>query len=105
MTPPPLARTLGRVRRLVGEGRVRFTLKALEELSQLAVQLDADDACDVLLGLTESDLAARMRSSLTGEWLHVFKPTVGETALYIKVVVRADCLVVSFHEDSDEAPA
>jgi hypothetical protein len=34
--------------------------------------------------------------------MYLFKPTVAETVLYIKVVVRADCTVVSFHEDESQ---
>jgi hypothetical protein len=29
----------------------------------------------------------------------VFKPPLGGTTLYLKLVLRADCVVVSFHEE------
>lgn len=31
--------------------------------------------------------------------MYVFKPTVGETLMYMKIAVRDDCIVVSFHKD------
>ena len=31
--------------------------------------------------------------------MYVFKPDVGGLVLYLKVVLREDCVVVSFHED------
>jgi hypothetical protein len=31
--------------------------------------------------------------------MYVFKPTVAEMLVYVKLIVRANCLVVSFHED------
>jgi hypothetical protein len=40
-----------------------------------------------------------VKSERTGEWLYVFKPTVAEMLFYVKLAVRANCLVVSFHED------
>ena len=30
-----------------------------------------------------------------------FKPQVAETILYVKVILRNDCVVISFHEDED----
>jgi hypothetical protein len=35
-----------------------------------------------------------------GEWLYVFKPELAGTVLYVKLIVRLDCIVVSFHEDA-----
>jgi len=32
----------------------------------------------------------------------VFKPAVAGTLVYLKLVLRAECVVVSFHEDEDE---
>ena len=34
--------------------------------------------------------------------MYVFKPSVGGTVLYVKVIVRGDCIVISFHEDEEE---
>jgi hypothetical protein len=41
-------------------------------------------------------------STRTGEWLYVFKPRVGGRSLYVKVVVREDCIVVSFHDEVED---
>ncbi len=54
---------------------------------------------DVIGGLCAEDLAGRLTSRITGEWMYVFKPEVGGQIVYVKLVVREDCLVVSFHED------
>ena len=95
--PTWLPRILRRTRDLAAAGRVRFTLKALRELA--ALSLDADDAVDVLRSLSTPDAHGRLRSEATGEWMYVFKSTVGEMVIYLKVVVRDDCILVSFHED------
>ena len=55
--------------------KVRFTLKAFQELVRLGMGLDEDDACDVLANLTPNDLMRRLVSEKTGEWMHVFKPS------------------------------
>lgn len=95
--PTWLPRILRRIRELAAAGRVRFTFKTIRELAALA--LDVDDAVDTLRALSNSDAHGRLRSEATGEWMYVFKPTVGETLIYVKVAVRDDCIVVSFHED------
>lgn len=81
---------------------MRFTGKAIRELSALDVGLDVQDACDVLAALTADDFAARFESASTGEWMYVFKPFVAGRSVYLKLILRADCLVVSFHEDEGE---
>jgi hypothetical protein len=63
--------------------------------------LDEDDACDVLGNLTRRDLAGRLVSEKTGEWMYVFKPSVAGVVVYVKVVLRVDC-VVHEEEESDE---
>jgi hypothetical protein len=98
--PRWLPRILARVRRLAAERRVRFTLKALQELQTL--DLDADDAVDVLGGLGVRDSAGRLASTATAEWMYVFRPRIGEARLYLKLVVRTDCIVVSCHEDTGD---
>ena len=86
---------------------MRFTLKVARELALLGAGLDAQDACDVLAALRADDFAKRFESEHTSEWMYVFKPRVAGTVVYLKLVLRAECLVVSFHEDegeSDEEP-
>ena len=67
------------------------------------MRLDEEDACDVLANLTTSDFVERAGSKKTGEWMYVFKPTVGEVILYVKVILRSDCVVISFHEEEDQS--
>jgi len=31
--------------------------------------------------------------------MYVFKPVLAETALYVKLILRKDCVLISFHED------
>jgi hypothetical protein len=81
---------------------VRFTLKALREIVALELGLDEIDACAVLGGLKRADCCGRLRSKDTSEWLYVFKPNVAGETLYIKVIVRSECIVISFHEQVED---
>ncbi len=65
--------------------------------------LDEEDAGDVLANLAPSDLVERLVSKKTGEWMYVFKPSVGAVVVYVKVVLRSDCVVSSFHEKEDHS--
>ncbi len=65
--------------------------------------LDEEDAGDVLANLAPSDLVERLVSKKTGEWMYVFKPSVGAVVVYVKVVLRSDCVVISFHEKEDHS--
>ena len=97
--PRWLQDVLARVRELASAGKVRFTDKALRELVSLELGLDLDDACDVLKKLTATDSAGRIRSAITREWTYVFKPTITGTQLYLKIILRGDCIIISFHEE------
>jgi len=99
--PRWLSKVLTRIRALAAVHNVRFTLKALRELAGLGLGLDEEDACEVLSELTAEDSAGRVASAATGEWMYLFKPQVSETTLYVKVILRNNCVVVSFHEDED----
>jgi hypothetical protein len=99
--PAWLSKVLTRIRVLAAARDVRFTLKALRELAGLELGLEEEDACEVLAELTAEDSAGRVASAATGEWLYLFKPQVSETVLYVKVILRNNCVVVSFHEDED----
>lgn len=100
-----LDRLLFRIRTLASQGRVRMTAKALDELWGLELGLDADDAVDLLRALVPREYSGRVRSHRTGEWLYVFRPAVARTELYLKLLVRSDCVIVSFHEDHDDEPS
>jgi len=97
------ARVLAEIRRLVALGRVRFTLKATQELAALELGLDEQDALQILSELRVADLRGRVESERTPEWLYVCKPEVGGINLYVKLIVRSECVVISFHEDQGDA--
>jgi hypothetical protein len=101
--PRWLPKALGRIRTLAAQREVLFTLKALRELASLDIGLDEEGACDVLANLTAEDSAGRVESAATGEWMYLFKPHLSGMVLYIKVLLRSDCVVVSFHEDEGES--
>lgn len=81
-----------------------MTYKALREMHGLGLGLDETDLRDVLAALRHHDYAGRLQSERTGEWMHVFKPTIAGTSVYLKVILRSGCVVISFHEEgnSDE---
>jgi hypothetical protein len=100
--PQWLPVVLKRIHELAASGRVRFTFKALRELAFLDVGLDETDACELLQRLRASDSGGRLRSKVTREWLYVFLPQVDGETLYIKVLIRSECIIISFHEQVDD---
>ena len=78
---------LAEIHRLVARRLVRFTFKASEELGELV--LDEKDALQILAGLSVADVVGRIESERTPEWLYVFKPEVGGSLLYVKLIVRS----------------
>lgn len=100
--PRWLPSILQRIRRLAAAGHVRFTLKALRELAALEPCLDELDACAILVRLKSNDSVGRLRSAGTGEWLYIFMPRVAGETLYVKLLVRTECVVISFHEQVDD---
>lgn len=96
--PRWLAGILRRIRQLAAQRKVRFTYKALRELADLDLGLDETDACHVLESLGTGDYSGRVRSRKTGEWMYIFEPTVGGAVLYVKLILRANCVVISFHD-------
>jgi hypothetical protein len=95
--PRRVPRVLTRVCALAADGKLRLTYKAQREA--LGLGLAPEDVLDVVLGLTGDDAAYRLVSRRTGEWMYVFKPRVGGQRLYVKLILRDECVVVSFHED------
>ena len=63
--------------------------------------LDTEDMRLVLTHLSEEDWAGRLHSEVTGEWMYVFKPCIGGTFVYVKLTLRGQCIVISFHQDRD----
>ncbi|SRR6266478_2418257 len=101
--PRWLRTVLRRTRELALARKVLFTLKARRELASLQFGLDEQDACDVLANLAAEDSAGRLKSPATGEWAYVFKPLLAGTVLYVKLILRNDCVVISFHEDEGKS--
>jgi hypothetical protein len=64
--------------------------------------LDEEDACDIMASLRAADSTGRIRSATTHEWMYLFKPQQTETTLYLKLILRSDCIVISFHGDEDD---
>ena len=94
-----LADVLARVRELARKGRVRFTHKSLCELAALDLGLDEDDCCDVLIHLAARDFSGRTLSTISDEWMYVFRPSISGVRIYIKIILRSACIIVSFHEE------
>lgn len=90
---------MAQIQQFAEAGRVQFTLKALRELVVLDLGLDETDVCEMLCGIQEQDFRERIISSVTGECLYVFSPNVAGVVVYLKVVLRSNCVVISFHED------
>lgn len=106
--PRWVGRVLDRIVDLATARKITFTFKARRELADLPLGFDPEDARDVLMSLTASDSAGRLASDATGEWMYIFKPRVEMTIIYVKVILRSNCVVVSFHIDEgfghDEDP-
>ncbi|MEK7330558.1 MAG: type II toxin-antitoxin system MqsR family toxin [Candidatus Eisenbacteria bacterium] len=90
---------LARIRTKAQANQVSFTRKAKLEMKALELGLDVTDAGEVLEHLTPADFARRIRSRTTDEWMYVFIPRVAGTLIYVKVILRSECVVVSFHEE------
>ena len=93
-----LLRILKRIHESAAAGRLRLTYKA--EAEALLLGFSPDDVREILAGLDAEDCAGRRASATTGEWMYVFKPDFGGQIIYVKVLLREDCVVVSFHEDA-----
>jgi hypothetical protein len=103
---PPCPRhariAIRRIRELAEQRAIRITRKAQEEMAALDPAADIDDVLEVLVALAPEDWVCRLISHVTSEALHVFKPMTPFGLLYVKVIVRKDCIVVSFHEELEE---
>lgn len=94
-----LEEDLSRVLEASRDGRIFLTAKALQEIDELGLGMDPADAIDVVRQITLADFDQRLLSEATGEWMYVFKPTVAATCVYVKIIERSGCVVVSFHAD------
>jgi hypothetical protein len=100
--PRWLRGVLTRIHGLAEARKVRFTHKALRELAALGLGLDQDDCCELLQNLSAADFADRIKSEITDEWMFVFKPRGAGMGLYVKLILRGNCVIVSFHEEATE---
>jgi hypothetical protein len=101
--PRWLRQVLARIHQLADQGKVRFTHKALRELAALELGLDEGDVCQALTRLSAKEFRSRLPSRSTGEWMYVFKPRLAGIVVYLKVILRANCIVISFHEEAGES--
>jgi len=99
--PPWQRRVLTRLRALAAAGRVNFTAKARDEMATAG--LHPEDVLDILSSLGRAERIARVRSERHGEWLYVCRPRVGSSPLYLKVVLRSGCTLISCHDDAPDA--
>jgi tetrahydromethanopterin S-methyltransferase subunit G len=95
-----LTKVLKRVRELALQRRLRLTAKASREVAALG--LDPEDVRDVLMRLEWIDSTGRKLSHVTGEWMYIFKRHAGRDRLYIKLILRSESVVVSFHQDEED---
>jgi len=96
-----LRRVLIRIHEFAAAGKVRLTAKADRELVALGLGLDPDDVRELLVSLTSADCAGRQVSRATGEWMYVFKPPVCGELVYVKLILRSGCVILSFHQDEE----
>lgn len=94
---------VAKINRLAKEGKIRFTHKALREISRLEMDLDVDDVCSMLQEIKVKYFWEKTRSDKTGEWMYIFKPIVAGITIYLKIIMRSDCIVISFHEDTPQS--
>ena len=94
-----LPEVLAQIKAFAGSNKVSFTYKALREIAELHLGLDETDVCHLLLDLKISDFKERRHSNITDEWLYIFLISVEDCQIYLKLISRNNCLIISFHED------
>jgi motility quorum-sensing regulator / GCU-specific mRNA interferase toxin len=88
---------LVRVKALIVEGRIRLTRSAQDSAALLGFGFD--EVCAVVLALQPSDFYKSMTTHLDFTvWQDVYRPTTVIGAVYLKLTVVEDVLVVSFKE-------
>ena len=86
---------------LAAAGRLRFTATARAEANELG--LSHEDVALLLCHVTPHDRPTRLRSLSSHDRLYSFSPALPGLRLYLKIAIRADCVVISCHEDRPEA--
>ena len=100
--PRWLGEVLKAVHRNARRGSVRVTYKALQEMAALEPSIAPDEALQLLEELDRASFRHRLRSIRSGEWLYVFRAPWCAELLYIKLLLRADCTIVSFHPEASD---
>ncbi|MEN0105477.1 MAG: type II toxin-antitoxin system MqsR family toxin [Pseudomonas sp.] len=89
--------SLADVKTLLRRGEVRFTASARAGASELG--LDAVDMVAVVLALTPADFHKSMTTHADHTvWQDVYRPSTCMGAVYLKLTVISDVLIVSFKE-------
>lgn len=85
------------VKNLIKQEKVRTTKTALIGAAQLG--LDYSAMIEIILQLTPKDFYKSMTTHANNQiWQDVYKPLCKQGALYIKLTVIDDVLIVSFKE-------
>jgi putative zinc finger/helix-turn-helix YgiT family protein len=100
--PDWLTKVLKRIRARAFAREVMFTLKALRGACRPGSRLGRRRRMRHPRQNDAADSARRLKSTTTGEWMYVFKPRASQIVLYIKLIIRSNCVVISFHEDASD---
>ncbi len=90
---------IDQIKLLALAGRVIFTAKALYELESMDIGLDSTDVCLLLTTLEKNDFHDRILSKITDEYLYVFIVRISNIEVYLKIMIRQSCVIISFHEN------
>ena len=90
-------RQLSYVKRLIEEGKIRSTFSALTGAAALG--FDFDGMVAAIMVMSPKDFYKSMTTYADHKvWQDVYRPTTGAGAIYIKLTVIDDVLIVSFKE-------
>lgn len=85
------------VKRLIVQGQVKSTFSALSGVATLG--MDFEDMLDVVMALTPADFYKSMSTHADHRvWQDVYRTSAGTGAVYLKLTVIDDVLIVSFKE-------
>lgn len=88
------------VKRLIGEGRVNFTMTAVA--GGAAMGFSADEMLDVVSSLASRNLYKSMTSHADHKvWHDVYHAATRRGIVYLKLTIVEDLLIVSFKEKDE----
>jgi len=88
---------LAEIKKLIVAGKVRSTFSALAGAA--ALDIDFDGMVGIVMGLTSKDFYKSMTTNLDHRiWQDVYRPLTTVGAVYLKLTVIEDVLIVSFKE-------